>query len=94
MLVTQSCLTFCDPMDYIAHQAFLAMEFSTQEYWNGLPCPSAGDLSNSGIKPGLPTLQADSLPSEPQGKPLWTEALEREKYLWSLEAEIVLHRKL
>ena len=25
--------------------------FSRQEYWNGLPCPSPGDLPNPGIKP-------------------------------------------
>jgi len=27
------------------------MGFSRQEYWNGLPFPSLGDLSNSGIEP-------------------------------------------
>ena len=36
--VTQSCLTLCDPMDYIACQAPLSMGFSRQEYWSGLPC--------------------------------------------------------
>ena len=33
-----------------------------------LPFPSPGDLSNSGIKPGSPALQADSLLSEPPEK--------------------------
>ena len=28
----------------------LPMEFSRQEYWNGLPFPSSGDLPNPGIK--------------------------------------------
>ena len=28
-----------------------------------------GDLHKTGIKPRFPTLQADSLPAEPQGKP-------------------------
>jgi len=32
--------------------------------------PSPGDLPNPGIKPRSPTLQADSLPAEPQGKPV------------------------
>ena len=32
--------------------------------------PFPGHLLNPGIKAGSPTLQADSLPSEPQGKPL------------------------
>ena len=33
-----------------------------------LPFPSPGDLPNSGIKPGSPVWQADSLPSEPPRK--------------------------
>ena len=44
------------------------MGFSRQEYWSGLPFPSAGDLPNPGIKPGSPALQADSLPSELPGE--------------------------
>ena len=45
------------------------MEFSRPEYWSGKPFPSPGDLSNPGTEPRFPTLQADSLPAEPQGKP-------------------------
>ena len=45
------------------------MEFSREEYWSGLPFPSPGDLPNSRIEPKSPVLQADSLPSEPPGKP-------------------------
>ena len=48
----------------VAHQAPLSMEFSRQEYWSGLPFPFPEDLSNPGIKPGSPALQADSLPAE------------------------------
>ena len=40
------------------------MGFSRQEYWNGLPFPSPGDLPNPGIKPESPALQADALPSK------------------------------
>ena len=47
----------------------LYMGFSRQEYWSGLPSPSPGDLPDPEIKPRSPTLQADSLPSEPPGKP-------------------------
>ena len=46
----------------LAHQAPLSMEFSRQEYWNGLPLPSPDYLPDPGIEPGSPTLQADSLP--------------------------------
>ena len=48
----------------------MSMEFSRQEYWSGLPFPSPGDFPDPGIEPGSPELQADSLPSEPPGKPL------------------------
>ena len=61
MKVVQSCPTLCNPMDCIV--------FSRQEYWNGQPFPSPGDLPNPGIEPRSPTLQADSLPAEPQEKP-------------------------
>ena len=54
----------------VARQAPLSMEFSRQEYWSGLPFPPPGDLPNPGIEPGSPTLQVDSLASEPPGKPL------------------------
>ena len=47
----------------------LSMGFSRQEYWSGLPFPSPGDLPNSGIEAGSPALQADTLTSEPPGKP-------------------------
>ena len=50
----QSCLTLCDPMDYIAHQAPLPMRFSRQEYWSGLPFPSPGDLPDPGIESASP----------------------------------------
>ena len=35
VLVTQSCLTLCDPMDCIAHPSPLSMGFFRQEYWSG-----------------------------------------------------------
>ena len=53
----------------VALQTSLSMGLSRQEYWSGLPCPSSGDLRDSGIKPGSPALQVESLPSEPLGKP-------------------------
>ena len=65
--VAQSCLTFCNPWS-IDGQVPLPMEFSRQDYWNGLPFPSPGDLSDQGIELRSLALQADSLPSEPQGK--------------------------
>ena len=40
-----------------------------QEYWNGLPFPSPGDLPDPGIEPRSPALQLGFLPSESPGKP-------------------------
>ena len=45
------------------------MGFSRQEYWSGLPWPPPGDLPDPGIEPRSPELQADSLLTEPSGKP-------------------------
>ena len=39
-----------------------------QEYWSGLPFPSPQNLPNPGIEPRSPSLQGDSLLSEPPGK--------------------------
>ena len=66
--VAQSCLTLCDPMDCSLPGSSI-MGFPRQEYWNGLPFPSPGNLPNPGIEPESPTLQADALLSEPPGKP-------------------------
>ncbi|XP_061265422.1 transmembrane protein 164 isoform X6 [Bos javanicus] len=46
------------------------MRFSRQGYWSGLPFPSPGDLPNPGIEAGSPALQANSLSTELQGKPV------------------------
>ena len=64
--LSQVCLTVCD---LTACQAPLSMEFSRQEYWNGLPFSSPEHLPDPGTKPRFPALQADSLQSEPSGKP-------------------------
>ena len=56
--------------DCIAKQAPLSMEFSRQEYWSGLPFSFPGDLPDPGVELKPPTFQADSLPSEPPGKPI------------------------
>ena len=47
------------------------MEFSRQEYWSGYLFPSPGDLSDPGIEPRSPALQADSLLFESPEKPFY-----------------------
>ena len=74
VLVAQSCPTLCNPMDW-ARRASLSLGYSRQEYWSGLSFPSPGDLPDPGIEPWSPTLQADSLPFEPPGKPYYLSSL-------------------
>ena len=62
--VTQSCPTFCHPMDYTVCGILQAGILEWVAF------PFSRDLSNTGIKPMSPTLEVDSLPAEPQGKPL------------------------
>ena len=67
MLVTKSCLTLCDPMDYnppisSVHGIFQARILE----WVAIPF--SRDLPDPGIEPGSPALHTDSLPFEPPGK--------------------------
>ena len=67
--VSQSCPTLCDPMECSppgssVHGILQARKLE----WE--PFLSPGALPDPGIEPGSPVLQADSLPSEPPGKPL------------------------
>ena len=61
--VAQSHPTLCDPMD-CSPPGSSSMGFSRKEYWSGLPFPSPG------IEPRSPAWQADTLTSEPPGKPI------------------------
>ena len=49
------------------------MELSRPEDWSGQPFPSPVDLPSPGIEPRSPTLQEDSLPADPPGKPRNTQ---------------------
>ena len=69
VLVAQSCPTLCDPMD-CSPPGFSVHEIFQARILEGLPFPSPGDLPNPGIEPRFPALQADSLPTELQGKPI------------------------
>ena len=55
----------------VAHQDPMSVEFSRQEYWNGLLFPPPGDLPNSGIEhasPVVPTLAGGFFTTEPPGR--------------------------
>ena len=57
--------------------------FFRQKHWSGLPHPPPGDLPNPGIELGSPALQADSLPAELPGNPVFSLALLKS---WKLSA--------
>ena len=61
------CLTLCNPVDCIPPGSFVHGIFQARILeW---PFPSPGDIPDPAVKPGSPALQADSLPTEPLGKP-------------------------
>ena len=62
MKVTQLCQTLCNPMDYTVYGILQdrILEWVAFLFY--------GDLPNPGMEPRSPSLQADSLPAEPQGK--------------------------
>ena len=66
-IVVASSLTLCDPTNWSPPGASVH-GLSRQEYWSGLPFPYPEDLPDPGTEPGSPALQADSLPSELQGR--------------------------
>ena len=72
----------------IARQAPLSMGILQARIRSGLPCPPPGDLPNPGIKPRSPSLQADSLPSEPAGKPIYY------CYLFKIERKMKIEPKV
>ena len=64
-----SSLTLCDPMDCSPQGFSDHGTFSRQKYWGRFPCLPLGYLPIPGIEPAPPALAADSLPTEPPGKP-------------------------
>ena len=75
MLSSFSDIRFFVTLRTVTCQAPLSMEFSKLKHWSELSCPPPEDLPHPGIKPTSPVspaLQADSLLTEPPGKPnLW-----------------------
>ena len=54
----------------IVLQVPLSMGFPRQEYWIGLPFPTPGDLSNTGIKLPSSALAGGFFAAESPGKPM------------------------
>ena len=68
-LVTKLCPTLCNSI-YCSPPSPLSMGFPRQEYPNGLPFPSSGDLPDPGIESASPAWQVDSLPLSHLGSAL------------------------
>ena len=66
MLVTQSCPTLCDSMDYSPPDSSV-LGILQARILEWVAIPFSKDLPNPGIEPRSPTLQADSSWSEPPG---------------------------
>ena len=76
----QSCSTLHNHMDYSLSDSFVHRIFQARiQEWAAISTPR--DLPDPGIKPGSPALQADTLPSEPPGKPLMRVG----NFAWSME---------
>ena len=58
------CPTLCDPLKSIQPESSAHGIFQAR-IWSGSPFPTPGDLSDPGIEPVSPALQADSSPTEP-----------------------------
>jgi len=76
VLVAQSYLTLCNPMECGLPGSSVHGDspgkntgVGCHALLQGFPGIFPGDLPNPRIKPRSPALQADSLPSEPPGKP-------------------------
>ena len=71
-LVSQSCLTLCDPMDCSLSGSFVPGDSPGKSTGIRLLCSPPGDLPNPGIEPRSSALQADSLLYKPPGKLCFT----------------------
>ena len=63
----QLCVTLGNPID-CSPPGSSVMRFPRQEYWNGLPSPSPGDLPDPGIEPKSPALAGGFFTTEPPEK--------------------------
>ena len=71
-LVTQLYLTLWNPMDYSPPGSSVYGDSPGKNTGVGCHALLQGNLPHPGIKPSSPSLLADSLPSEPPGKPKYT----------------------
>ena len=61
-------IQICNPglsLCYFLWPQYASMGFPWPEYWNGLPCPSSGDLPDPGIKPASPASGGILFTAEP-----------------------------
>ena len=89
----QLCPTLCNPMD-CSLPGSSVHGFPRQEYWNGLPFPSPGDLPDPGIEPASPmasALAGGFFTIESPGKPF--SSLESQYSPWTIRMQFPVHFK-
>ena len=85
---------------YVAHQAPLSMEYSRQEYLNGLSFPPPADVPDSGIIPASLTalaLAGEFFTTRPPGKPhnlVIVHQFRSSVLSWPLKPHLQRHRQL
>ena len=65
------------------------MGFPRQEYWNGLPFPSPGDLPNPVIEPKSLALAGGFFTVEPPAEPLFRDQLFSKQ---GLDKKLLIHQ--
>ena len=88
-VLSQLCPTLCDPTDDSLPGSLVSGD-SQPRILEWVPLPFSGGRPHPGIKPGSPTLQIDSLPSEPMGK----QEKDRCFILLSLKPELKFKKNL
>ena len=76
-----ACMSECSVTSVMSDSSVpwtVAYQDPRSKYWSKLPCLPPGDLPNPGVQqlsPASPALQADSIPTEPPGKPSFNPKL-------------------
>ena len=70
LLLSRQVVSYSATPWIVACQPPLSMEFSLQGYWIQLPCPSPGDLPETGIKPSSPASTGRFFTAEPPENPI------------------------
>ena len=83
LLVDQSCPTLCNPMDCSPSGSSVHGDFPSKNTGAGCHFLLQGISPPPRVEPRSPPLQADSLPSEPPGKPCGNKSTPKKSKSWA-----------